>query len=461
MVGNIGLLVGLALLIILALRGVNVFVASLLSSLVVAVTNNLSVTTAFLEYYPSGKLGAFTFAGKFFILFLTGAIFGRVMAESHAATSIAYALARKLGADRTLWIAMLACAFLTYGGVVVFIVIFTVYPLGLGLMQQANIPKRLFNAAACLGAGTFTMTALPGSPSIHNVIAATSLHTSLFAGWWIGLIAAAIMIALGMWYCERERIKAKERGEGFVPAMTDVLPEKDASPERYPHWFRSSIPLMVVMFIIIVPRLLLFAVHRPPEGTAPGTFTAILLYAEAHPLLWPSLALVIGSVVGLILFRDLWVKPFATLSRGAENAIMPLMNTAAVIGFGGVVTHTAGFQSFAQAVLHADLPPLISAFLGVNIVSGIVGSASGGLQIFMQTLAPHYIEQGVDPTVLHRICTLGSGGLDSLPHCGAVIATFTIMGITHREAYKDVFVITVLIPLIATLAVLGIVMAVG
>ena len=86
------------------------------------------------------------------------------MGDSGAAASIAMASVKKLGADRALVITTLACAALIYGGVVVFVVIFAVYPLGLQLLKEADIPKRLFCAALALGAGTFTLTALPGTP---------------------------------------------------------------------------------------------------------------------------------------------------------------------------------------------------------------------------------------------------------------------------------------------------------
>ena len=134
---------------------------------------------------------------------------------------------------------------------------------------------------------------------------------------------------------------------------------------------------------------------------------------------------------------------------------MPLINTAAVIGFGGIVTHTAGFLEFTSAMINADLPPLISAFFSVSLVSAITGSASGGLQIFMQTMAPAYIAMGLDLQELHRITTMASGGLDSLPHSGAVVATLTITGLTHKQAYKDIGVITVVIPVIVTVALVA------
>lgn len=454
MLGNLGLLGGLALLIILALRGVNIFIAALFCALVVALSNDLSIPKALAEYFPFGPLGAFTFAGKFFVLFICGAIFGKLMAASQAANSIAQAITRGLGTQRVLWVSMLVCAVLTYGGVVVFVVIFTMYPLGITLMREANLPKRIFCAAVTLGAGTFTMTALPGTPSIHNVIAATALGTDLFAGAWIGLLASALMIGLGMAYLQREWRLARARGEGYVSdAQDERMVQLAGAPGSGPHWGLALVPLATVLLIILVPRLLLVSgAASPGEGLLGG----ILAFSLAQPVLWPSLALTLASLVAIALFRSLRHGTLGLLGQGADDAIMPLINTAAVIGFGGVVVQTAGFAQFSQWVLSVQLPPLLSLFAAVSVVSGIVGSASGGLQIFMQTLAPRYLELGIEPEVLHRIANIAAGGLDSLPHCGAVIATLMIMGLTHRQAYKDIFVITVLIPVVACLACIAV-----
>lgn len=459
MLGNIGLLAGLALLIYMALRGVNIFIASLVCALVVALTNGLLIPKTLLEYYPSGPLGAFSFAGRFFLLFLCGAIFGKAMATSQAAKSIALAITRSLGVKHTLLVGMIVCALLTYGGVVVFVVVFTMYPLGITLMREANLPKRLWAAATSVGAGTFTMTAMPGTPSIHNVISASALGTDLFAAGWIGLFAALIMAGLGMWYVEHGWRKAKANGEGFVENAQDRRMEQlagDAS--EAPPWYLAIIPLAVVLGVIMLPRLF---VAIGDWSTADGLVADTLRFSQAQPIIWPSLALIIGSLACVALFPGMRRKIGQVFGQGAEDSIMPLINTAAVIGFGGVVTQTAGFSQFAQWMLNADLPPLLSVFASASVVSAIVGSSSGGLQIFMQSLAPHYLEMGIEPEILHRIAAIASGGLDSLPHCGAVIATFVIMGLTHREAYKDMFAVTVAVPVIACLASIGLLMALG
>jgi len=156
--------------------------------------------------------------------------------------------------------------------------------------------------------------------------------------------------------------------------------------------------------------------------------------------------------VAVLLFREVRHKALRSIGEGTQDSILPLINTAAVIGFGGVVTYTEGFQQFAQLMLDSGLPPLLSMFTSISMISAITGSASGGLQIFMSTMADSYLAMGIEPATLHRIATMAAGGFDSLPHCGAVVAMLTITGLTHRDAYRDVGVVTVVIPVVATLA---------
>ncbi len=456
MLGHIGVIAALVLLIVLALRGMNIFIASLLAALVVALTNAQPLAEALTTNY-SGAM--FRFAQLFFLLFLTGAIFGRVMGDSRAAMSIARALTRLLGEERTLLVIVLANALLTYGGVNVFIVVFTMYPLGLGLLQRANLPKRLFAAAGCLGGGTFTMTAMPGAPSIHNNIPMATLDTSLSAGWGLGLLASAIMMGLGLAYLEYERRKAIQHGEGFEAHPLDPLPDESQDDSEMPHWFRAFVPLGAVIGTILVPQWVVKLIGAPGDTESAGAFMGLLRFSQEQPLFWTSFALALGTVVALGLFRKHLPKPSVVLSQGAESAALPLLNTAAVIGFGGVVNATPIFDAFKSVMVDSGLNPLFSMVVSVNVVSGIVGSASGGLGIFMQNLAPHYLEAGVNPETMHRLAAIASGGLDSLPHCGAIITFLTVMRLTHRQAYKGIAVVTIVIPLIALATVLLLAMA--
>jgi len=472
-----GVLLGLAILVILALRGVNVLVASLIAALVVAITNQQPLIQSLSSWDGLGGLitaigvsqeslvktlnegfvgSMMGFAGKFLLVFLMGAIFGRIMGESKAAASVALAVSRLLGADRVMYVVALACVLLTYGGVNVFIVIFTIYPLALSLMQHANLPKRLLVGPITLGAGTFTMTALPGSPSLHNIIAAQGLKTSLTAAPIIGLVASVLMFALGMWYLEKQRLKARDRGEEFRPGLADVISDKAPDPHQMPNPLVSLVPIFAVLLTIMVPMWLIAIV-----GWEADKIPAMLKFSKDQPVLWICIAMILGTLLGIVLFWKHLPSVWAVMSRGAENSVMPLINTGAVIGFGGVVQGTEAFKWFAQLMIDSNLPPLLSAAVSINIMSGIVGSASGGLGIFMQTLSERYLELGVRPDILHRIVTIGSGGLDSLPHSGAVISFLTVLGLTHREAYKDIAVVSVVVPLLVLVVLLAGLAALG
>ena len=450
-IGYAGLAIALSLLIWLALRGINIVFAALLSAAVVILSNGLPLAAGLGEYFAFGPLGAFTFAGKFFLLFAAGAMFGRVMGDSHAASSIALAMVRRLGPSRALWITVLATALLTYGGVVVFVVIFAMYPLGIKLLQQADIPKRLFCAALALGAGTFTLTALPGTPSIHNVISSVALGTDLFAGGWLGIVCSVNMIGQGMWYLESQRQRAAARGEGFVAGPRDRHIADDPGEENYPHWALALLPPVLVLSAILLPRVLSTVLG---EGEGPGF--ALLAFANAQPVVWPSLALFAGTLVTVLMFAAVRRHALYSIGEGTQDSIIPLINTAAVIGFAGVVTQTQGFAQFNDIMLQSSLPPLISMFTSISVISAITGSASGGLQIFMSTMADSYLAMGIEPATLHRLATIAAGGFDSLPHSGAVVATLTITGLTHRDAYRDMGVVTVVIPVLATLTCMAV-----
>ena len=454
MIDSFGLIIALATLIYLALRGINIIFSALLATLIIVITNPISLSLSFNEYFSFGQLGAFSFAGKFFILFVCGAMFGKVMAESKAATSIAYALASHLGAKRALWIITLACALLTYSGVVVFVVIFTIYPLGLKLIEQARIPKRLLVSAIALGSGTFTLTALPGTPSIQNVIASSALGTDLFAAPILGIIATVIMFSLGMWYLENQSKRDKINNDIPLDKDKNFPSNYHLDIEKIPHWMTSLVPLIIVLFCILIPKILI-SIYGKDITIGNDYFTKLINFASTQIILWPSISLFIGSLIGLIMSSLVRKQAFKILGDGTQDAILPLMNTAAVIGFGGVVTQTQSFSNFVQILTTIDLPPLLSMFVAVSVSSGIVGSSSGGLQIFLQTMAPAYLEMGISPEILHRVATITSGGFDSLPHCGGVVAMLMITKMTHKEAYKDMFVITVLIPVITALLIIG------
>uniref|UniRef100_UPI0035ADFF89 GntP family permease n=1 Tax=Paracoccus sp. TaxID=267 RepID=UPI0035ADFF89 len=191
--GLLGIFLSLILLMYLAYRGINVLIlAPLLAMLAVLMSGGLPVLATYTQVFMK-SLGGYVIT--YFPLFLLGAIFGKVMADSGAARTIAEMIVKKVGSDRAILAVVLACGVLTYGGVSLFVVAFAIYPIANALFRRADVPKRLLPAAIALGSFTFTMTAFPGTPAIQNAIPMPFFGTNVFAAPVLGTFAGLVMLA--------------------------------------------------------------------------------------------------------------------------------------------------------------------------------------------------------------------------------------------------------------------------
>lgn len=424
MLSLIGLVGGLALLIVLTMRGIDLLIAAPLSALLMAALNGLPLLPgaggedlgSYVTHYMDGFTG---FLADWFFMFLLGAIFGKLMQDSGAAESIAHWIVSKVGMRNAPLAIVIACAVLTYGGVSLFIVAFSVYPMAVGLFREANLPRRFIPAALGFGSTTFTMTSA-GSPEIQNWIPIEYLHTSPYAAWPVSLVVAVFMMVLGQVLLNRMIARAVARGETFDARHDD----DDSSRTDLPNPFLSMLPLAIVLVIT-------FFFHQQ----------------------FGKSALIIALLGGVIAVCAINFRFFRNIggafSQGATGALIAIANTCAVVGFGGVAKATPAFHE--AVVWMTSLPgnPLIGSAVAICVIAGLTGSASGGQAIALPLLAPHYLDMGVDPSSLHRVASISSGALDSLPHGGYVVTTIrAIAGESHRDAYPAFGILTVVIPLL-------------
>ncbi len=418
MLSLIGLVGGLTLLIVLTIRGMNLFLAAPLCALIVALTSGLPIfigDTNFVETYMQGFSG---FIAAWFFMFLLGSLFGKFMEDTGAADAVAQWIINKLGRQHAVVAVVLACAILTYGGVSVFVVAFSVYPMALSLFKDANLPRRFIPAALAFGSVTFTMTSA-GSPEIQNWIPIKYLGTSPFAAWEVSLVVAIFMASFGYWWMKRMIGKAVANGECFEHRVEDPeIPERD-----YPHPITGLIPLFVVL-------ILSFLLHEKLQ----------------------QLALIVALGGGVLTLMLINYKHFHNMQRaislGTTGALVAIGNTAAVVGFGTIAKSTEAFQDAVELMTQIPGNELIGAAIAVSVIAGLTGSASGGQAIALPLVGPHYLDQGVDPEELHRIVSISSGALDSLPHNGYVVTTIrAICNETHQQAYWAVGALTVVVPL--------------
>ncbi|WP_371366988.1 GntP family permease [Pseudomonas sp. QL9] len=444
-------LAALALLMLAAYRGYSVILfAPIAALLAVLLTDPSAVAPTFTGVFMEKMVG---FVKLYFPVFLLGAVFGKLIELSGFSRSIVAAAIRLLGTSQAMLVIVLVCALLTYGGVSLFVVVFAVYPFAAEMFRQSNIPKRLIPATIALGAFTFTMDALPGTPQIQNIIPTTFFNTNGWAAPWLGLIGSLFVFAAGMLFLRRQLNRAQARGEGYGSELRNE-PETAAN-------IALPNPLLALAPLVLVGVANLAFTHWIPQ-----------LYGKSHSLQLAGMAAPVVSDVSKL--TGIWAVQAALLlgillvlftsfgavrSRLAEGsktavsgALLAAMNTASEYGFGAVIASLPGFLVLADAL--KSIPnPLVNEAITVTALAGITGSASGGMSIALAAMSEQFIAAAhaanIPLEVLHRVASMASGGMDTLPHNGAVITLLAVTGLTHREAYKDIFAIT----LIKTLAV--------
>ena len=398
---------------------------------------------SYTEVYMSGFAN---FIKNYFPLFMTGAIFAKLMEEVGYAKSIAHFITKKLGKDKSVLAVVLSGAILTYGGVSLFVVAFILYPIASMLFKEADIPKRLIPGTIALGAFTFTMTALPGSPEIQNVIPMKYFGTDTFAAPVIGIFASIMMLSLGMIWLTKRVKSAKANNEGYGNHSDNIAEE---NYENLPSIFKAILPII----IIFITNLFFSKVYYENiDGSYLSKFNTTLSNVSGT---WSVIIAIVLSDIFILLTNFKKIKNIkSVLDIGVTNSFKPLLNSSAIVGYGSVIKSLAIFSVIQSFIFGISSNPIISEALSVNLICGLTASASGGLEISLNALAPTYLQMShalnIPPEILHRIASLSSGGLDTLPHNGAVITTLAICGLTHKEAYKDMFVTSVVIPIFVT-----------
>ncbi|KEO85260.1 GntP family permease [Tumebacillus flagellatus] len=456
----LAILVSLGLLMFVAYRGYPVIIFAPIFALLAAGLSGLALMPSYSESFMTQ---AANYVKSYFPIFLLGAIFGKVMEMNGAASSIAHNVVKAIGSKRAILAVVLACGILTYGGVSLFVVAFAVYPFAAALFREADIPKRLLPGTIALGAFTFTMDALPGTPQIQNIIPTAVFGTDAYAAPVVGIVGGLMVFTFGMLWLERRRRQAKALGEGYgtghrnEPELVQAQLEAAATGEgkgaaaeqpKYLNIWVAVLPLIVVLVLNYVFSRTGWGVDKWYDaGMLKQTFKIdnVKNIVSSWALIG---ALTTGIVVALLInAREVKGKLAGGLTAAAAGALLAIFNTASEVGFGNVIKTLPGFSGIRDSILGASSHPLISEALAVNVLAGITGSASGGLSIALDVMGKQYLAlanaTGLSPELLHRIASMASGGMDTLPHNGAVITLLAITGLTHRQSYKDIFAVTV------------------
>ncbi|MFL6518418.1 MAG: GntP family permease [Bacillus sp. (in: firmicutes)] len=461
------ILLSLGLLMFVAYRGFSVILfAPICALLAVLLIDPSHVLPFFSGVFMEKMVG---FIKSYFPVFLLGAIFGKVVEMSGIAESIAKTIVRLLGAKRAMLTIILLGAILTYSGVSLFVAVFAIYPFAAQMFREANIPKRLIPGTIALGAFTFTMDALPGTPQIQNVIPIAFFKTDIYAAPTLGIIGAIFVLTLGLLYLEMRRKKAAKAGEGYygfgdeTAAALDLVEsnQKDvAVPDLTTQQSVLKQILAFVPLVLVAVTNKLFITYIPEWYPNGFDFSAIGLKAytvdvPAVAAIWAiEMALVVGIITSLAFdWKRVTVNFKEGLNLSIAGALLATMNTGAEYGFGGVISSLPGFAKISDGISNTFTNPIVNGAVTTSSLAGITGSASGGMGIALGAMADKYNQAitaaNIPPEVMHRVVAMASGGMDTLPHNGAVITLLAVTGLTHKQSYRDIFVVTI----IKTLAV--------
>ena len=451
------ILLSLGLLMYTAYRGFSVILMAPLCALLAVLLINPGNVLPFYSGVFMPKM--VNFIKDYFLVFLLGAIFGKVIEMSGIAESIAKTIVRLIGAKNAILTVVLLGAILTYSGVSLFVVVFAVYPFANHLFRQSNIPKRLIPGTIALGAFTFTMDALPGTPQIQNVIPTTFFGTNLYAAPFLGIIGAIFVLSIGLSYLEWRRRVALRNGEGYASGLqlTEIelqaLATTHLDQTNNTSTFRQMMAFVPLILVAVTNKYLSSAIKQwYPNGfdfNAIGLAAYSVDVAKTSAIWAVGLALIVGIMSAILFdYRRVYSGFREGVNASIGGSLLAVMNTASEYGFGAIIAALPGFALISHALGHTFTNPLVNGAVTTTVLAGVTGSASGGMSIALSAMADQYnaaiLAQGIPAEVMHRIVAMASGGMDTLPHNGAVITLLAVTGLTHKQAYKDIFAITLI-----------------
>lgn len=424
--GIIGLFVGIAFLIIGAYKGLGAIPLTIFSALLVIIFNYMPIWDTLTDTYAAGFAGV---VSSYFFLFVCSSVYAKFMEDTGAASAIGYKLVDTFGVKYVSLISILIGVILTYGGVSFFVYIFAAAPIMFSIYKEADLPVTIMGCACGVGASTFTLAVMPGTTQLTNVIPTQYLGTTLMAAPILGIVMSIAIFILGYIYTIHQEKLARKNHEHW----TDPVDSPISIPE---HVDRSQLPSAICSFAPIIIMLIIII---------GGTYA----FPDIDTTLLSSVAMIIASIVCYILNHKYdKTTVTSTLSKGSVNAITGMIGLAAVVAFGNVVSATDAFQSIVNWLMNLDMNVYWKGVVSTMIISGITGSSSGGLRLVCENLADYFISSGCNLAILHRLMTCAAITLDSLPHSSGIFLTFSVLGVTHKQCYKHVFMTCALIPLI-------------
>ena len=381
----------------LCYKGVPTPIGGVACTLILLVYFGMNIYDGLLTTYMGGFVG---FVQKWFLMFLIGAVFGKIMDITGAADSLARAVLRVVGEKRiSLGICIVSALFIA-AGISVYITLFIVLPLAIKMCRRANLSRCFIIAGYSLGINIGL--SLPFVAVANNVLCTDYFGTEVSSGGLLAIFCTAVYAVVGMlWITYYER-RMKKQGIGYVPAENETAAEdSDLNNADLPHWIVAVVPMLIPILALNILKL------QVEFSLILGVAAAIILQIKYLPHKWEPI-------------KNYFVESINTTTA-------TVINTSAIVGFGTVITATPGYEVAVEKILSINGHPLFTALISVTLIAGVAGASSAGIVLAASVLTQ--ILPLTDAAVFHRTVIYGSLGLDSLPHAGFLQTECNLAGV--------------------------------
>lgn len=425
MVGVIGDIVAIIVLVVLAWRRWNGIVCALIATLIAGVANGFGVWGTFNDYWLPA---ASDWMGTFVLMFLTSAMYAKVLGDSGAANRIAVWVFDKAGEKFVIPVLVLISMVLIYGGINAFVIVFVFWPLAVPIARRLDKPRYIFLTIMYMGLLGPWNVAMPGSPQTGNVAAAEILGASASAAPGIGVLVTVLWTAFDIWFALFLSRYAKRKGHHFEEGAGLDTPPRDI--ETCPGIVRSVVPLVVLLALFIV----LGNGIGPIEGMSA---TAAVVTAN-----------VIAMLVCLVLNRKYYGRPKSGLGyvegmkrsvfEGVASSFSPTFTMLSMVSLAAVLSATPAFDYLINIAMNSVDNPYLQAVIATQVLGVICGSAGATTTTVCNTLGAQWLAMpGVNPDALVRIVSIGSSGCSTVPYSGGLFVNLDVTGCQIKQVWPQ------------------------
>ncbi|MDR1573857.1 MAG: hypothetical protein LBS24_06065 [Clostridiales Family XIII bacterium] len=419
------LVISIIVFIVLCYKNIHTGIAAIASAAIVSLGSGEGFMPTLFSAF-SGGVG--TLVGTMFMLFTAAGLLGYLMQETGASMAIGRKLVLWMGVDRAPYVLAITTALLLVAGVGTYIFVMVV--LSAALLEAADLPRRV-GLISCLGMGPAISFCMP-VPNVPNSLPAIFLGTSPFGAPVLSVATGVLALALFFPYLRWLIKDARAKNLGYDGPKTAVSEGGELlDGQALPPFSTSIAALLVVVAVAIV-------LSRLPQEAGVEATTAVALAQLAGASVLVACNFNICKRIGFV----------NIFSKGAAGMWPFLVLAGCVMGFGLAIQKASCFQTIIDWVFGLQFNPYISAMISVAIVSGLCADGIAAMMMWLPIFGQSYIALGVNPQALHRLLLTTTQTFDSLPHSQSTAISLSVFGLTHKDAYKDVFVVTVIFPVI-------------